>query len=97
MFHAAKKNNVQSKVTLLKNGVDMVRRKVYLNKIEGHIGANSITSAEKVENTPGSEVNVFETILLSDVFETVYSNTRNQPDIVESDPLKILVCIGLSQ
>ena len=69
----------------------MVRRKVYLEKIEGHIGANHLTSAEKTENTSGTEVDVFETVLLSDVFETVYATTRQQHDSVKSEPLTVLV------
>ena len=69
----------------------MVRRKVYLEKIEGHIGANHLTSAEKTENTSGTEGDVFETVLLSDVFETVYATTRQQHDSVESEPLTVLV------
>ena len=78
-------------VTLFKNGVDMVRQKVYLEKVEGHIGANHITSAQKLGNTSGTEVNMFETILLSDVFETVYVTTRHQHDIDQSEPLTVLV------
>ena len=69
----------------------MVRQKVYLEKVEGHIGANHITSAEKIGNTSGTEVNMFETILLSDVFETVYVTTRHQHDIDQSEPLTVLV------
>ena len=69
----------------------MVRQKVYLEKVEGHIGANHITSAQKLGNTSGTEVNMFETILLSDVFETVYVTTRHQHDIVQSEPLTVLV------
>ena len=70
----------------------MVRRKVYLEKIEGHIGANHLTSAEEIGETPGSEAdNVFETVLLGDVFESVYVSTRYQHDIVESEPLRVLV------
>ena len=69
----------------------MVRRKVYMEKVEGNIGANHLTSAEKVQNTSGTEINVFETILLSDVFEIVYDTTRHQHDIVESEPLVVLV------
>ena len=78
-------------VTLFKNGVDMVRRKVYLKNVEGHIGANHLTSAEEIGDTPGSEDNVFETVLLGDVFESIYASTRYQHDIVESEPLRVLV------
>lgn len=79
-------------VNLFKNGVDMVRQKVYLEKVEGHIGANHIASAEKIGNMSGTDdVNMFETILLSDVFETVHVTTRHQHDIVESEPLTVLV------
>ena len=78
-------------VTLFKNGVDMVRRKVYLENVEGHIGANHLTSAEEMGETPGSADNVFETVLLGDVFESVYVSTRYQHDIVESEPLRVLV------
>ena len=78
-------------VYLFKNGVDMVRRKVYLEKVEGHIGANHLASAEKIEEKSGAEVDMFTTILLSDVFEAVHVTTRHQLDIIESEPLTVLV------
>ena len=69
----------------------MVRRKVYLEKVDGHIGANHITSAEKIGNTTGIEADGFETVLLSDVFEAVLVSARNQYGYVRSEPLPVLV------
>ena len=69
----------------------MVRRKVYLEKMEGHIGANHLISAEDVGNSSGTVGSEFETVLLSDVLEAVHDVTRSQGDIAKKKPLKVLV------
>ena len=89
VFHAAKKNKVQSRVTLFQNGVDRVRRKVFMKTVKGNVGANFLGSpTEGAGNTTNYENDVFETILLSDVFEAVYLTSRYEHD---SEPLAILV------
>ena len=89
VFHAAKKNRVQSRVTLFQNGVDMVRRKVFMKTVKGNVGANFLSSpTEHVGNATMKEADEFETILLSDVFEAVYVMSRYQHD---SKPLLVLV------
>ena len=89
VFHAAKKNKVQSRVTLFRNGVDMVRRKVFMKSVKGNVGANYLSSpAEYVGNATMKEADEFQTILLSDVFEAVYVTSRFQH---ESEPLVVLV------
>ena len=69
----------------------MVRRKVYLEKMEGHIGANHLISAEDVGNSSGTVGSEFETVLLSDVFEAVHESTRSQDDSAKKKPLTVLV------
>ena len=82
-------------VTLFKNGVDGLRREVHLELIKGNVGANFLSSpTDEIVPTKGSEVNVFETILLSDVFEAMYVTTRKEQDTVPTDdtgPLTVLV------
>ena len=72
----------------------MVRRRVYLEKMEGHIGANHLISAEGKGNSTGTVGSEFETVLLSDVFETIHeSYPRSQNDVVKNKkkPLTVLV------
>ena len=82
-------------VTLLQNGIDMVRRKAHLNLIKGNVGANYLSApTDEVVHTIGSRANVFETILLSDVLEAMYITTRHQHDTMPTDvsgPLTVLV------
>ena len=70
----------------------MVRRKVYLEKMEGHIGANHLISAEDVGKSTGTVGSEFETVLLSDILEAVHDSTRSQGDNVKKKkPLTVLV------
>ena len=69
----------------------MVRRKVYLEKMEGHIGANHLISAEDVGKSSGIVGSEFETVLLSDIFEIIHESTRNFVNIVKKEPLTVLV------
>lgn len=62
-----------------------------MEKVDGHVGANHLSAPAEKTHTPGAEVNVFDTILLIDVFEAVYATTRHQLDIVASEPLIVLV------
>ena len=89
VFHAARKDKVQSRVTLFQNGVDRVRRKVSIETVKGNVGGNFLSSpTEEAGNTTEYENDVFETILLSDVLEAVYITSRYEHD---SEPLAILV------
>ena len=82
-------------VTLFQNGIDMLRRKVHLKMVEGNVGGNYISEpTDEVVHSIGSGTNVFETILLSDVFEAMYVTTRHQHDTMPTDdsgPLPVLV------
>ena len=69
----------------------MVRRKVYLEKMEGHIGANHLISAEDAGKSTGTVGSEFETVLLSDILETVHESTRSQDDRAKKKPLTVLV------
>ena len=60
-----------------------------MKTVKGNVGANFLSSpTEEAGNTTEYENDVFETILLSDVFEAVYVMSRYQHD---SKPLLVLV------